>query len=274
MPALPIPAAPVEDQTTALARAIWSAGDFGRIAPGYAAGAAAFVARLTIPEGARVLDVACGTGNLTLPAARAGASATGVDIAPSLVAQARAAAAGEGLSVRFDVGDAEALPYADESFDLVVSMFGVMFAARPRRAASELLRLTRPGGRIALASWTRDGFVGQMLRLVARHVPPSHGFAPVLEWGEESIVRERLAGASACHCVRRRITFDYPSSPAETVRLFRGSYGPIVRAFAALDNARRATLERELIALWSDNNHADDAETRVESEYLEVIAVR
>ena len=263
------------DPATERVRAIWTAGDFGRVARGYVSGAAEFIARLHLTENERVLDVACGTGNLALPAARTGAATTGIDIAPNLVAQAVANAAVEGLDVRFEVGDAEEMPYADGSFDTVVSMFGVMFAPRPLRASAELLRVTRPGGRIALANWTPDGFVGRMLRLVTSYAPPAPaGSVPVLQWGDEPLVRERLGGVERIDFVRRRIMFDYPWSPADTVRLFRDWYGPIVHVFARLDLERRVMLERELVALWSDYNHANDGATRVESEYLEVIAVR
>jgi SAM-dependent methyltransferase len=262
------------DPTTERVRATWTAGDFGRIATGYASGAAEFIARLELAQGERVLDVACGTGNLALPAARAGALTTGIDIAPNLIAQAVANAAAEELAARFEVGDAEELPYGDGNFDTVVSMFGAMFAARPARAAAELLRVTRGGGRIAMANWTPGGFIGQMLRTVVGYAPPPPGTVSVLQWGDEATVRERLATTARMECVRRRITFDYPCSPAETVGLFRTWYGPTVRAFAALDERGRELLERDLVALWTDHNHASGGATRVESEYLEVIAVR
>jgi SAM-dependent methyltransferase len=262
------------DPQTERVRATWIAGDFGRIATGYAAGASEFIARLRLAQGERVLDVACGTGNLALPAARAGALTTGIDIAPNLIAQAIANAADEQLAARFEVGDAEDLPYADGSFETVVSMFGAMFAARPARAAAELLRVTVPGGRIAMANWTPDGFVGRMLRIVVGYAPPPPGSIPVLQWGDEAVVRERLGRASRIECVRRRIMFEYPCSPAETVRLFREWYGPTVRAFASLDEERRLLLEHDLIAHWADHNHAAGDVTRVESEYLEVLAIR
>jgi SAM-dependent methyltransferase len=269
-----LPTIHAADPATERSRATWTAGDFGRIAVGYASGAAEFVARLGISPGERVLDVACGTGNLTLPAARAGAHTTGIDIAPNLIDQANANARAEDLTVRFEVGDAERLPYADASFDTVVSMFGAMFAARPERAAAELLRVTRRGGRVAMANWTPTGFIGQMLRIVVGYVPPPPGSVSVLQWGDEAVVGERLAGVERVDCVRRRIMFEYPCSPAETVALFRDWYGPTVRAFAALDAERHELLERDLIALWSDHNHGDGAVTCVESEYLEVIAIR
>ncbi len=255
-------------------RATWTAGDFGRIATGYAPGAADFIARLLPLQGERVLDVACGTGNLALPAARAGAITTGIDIAPNLITQAIDNAAAEHLTARFEVGDAEKLPFANGSFDTVVSMFGAMFAARPLRAASELMRVTRKGGRIAMANWTPTGFIGMMLRTVVAYVPPPPGAVSVLQWGDEEVMHDRLAGVNTLTMVRRRMTFDYPMSPAETVKLFLTWYGPTVRAFNSLDEGKRVLLERDLVSLWTEYNRATSGATRVESEYLEVLAIR
>jgi len=256
-------------------RATWTAGDFGRIAVGFETGAAAFIARLELAPGERLLDVACGTGNLTLPAARAGAHTTGIDIAPDLVAQLAARAAAEDLAVAAREGDAEALPFADGSFDTVVSMFGAMFAAHPDRAADELLRVTRSGGRIAMANWTREGFVGQMLKLTVGYVPPPPGLPSVLLWGDPSVVEERLgAGTSTFRVTRRQMVLAFPFEPERTVELFRDWYGPIVRAFAALDEGRQRAYFQDLVRLWTEHNTAGPTETRVESEYLEVVATR
>jgi SAM-dependent methyltransferase len=256
-------------------RATWTAGDFGRIAVGFETGAAAFIERLELAPGERLLDVACGTGNLTLPAARAGAHTTGIDIAPDLVAQLAARAAAEGLAVDAREGDAEALPFADGSFDTVVSMFGAMFAAHPDRAADELLRVTRSGGRIAMANWTREGFVGQMLKLTVGYVPPPPGLPSVLLWGDPSVVEERLgAGTSTFRVTRRQMVLAFPFEPERTVELFRDWYGPIVRAFAALDEGRQRAYFQDLVRLWTEHNTAGPTETRVESEYLEVVATR
>ncbi|MEO7999285.1 MAG: class I SAM-dependent methyltransferase, partial [Gemmatimonadaceae bacterium] len=238
------------DPVTERIRATWVAGDFGRIATSYAPGAAEFVARLQLQRDERVLDVACGTGNLALPAARAGAQVTGIDIAPNLIAQAIVSAAAENLSAQFEVGDAELLPYEDASFDTVITMFGAMFAARPSRAAAELLRVTKPGGRIAMANWTPTGFIGQMLKIIVGYVPPPAGSMPVTQWGDESVVRERLDGVQSITCVRRRILFNFAASPAEAVRQFRDFYGPTVRAFGMLNDEQRGALERDLIQLW------------------------
>ena len=262
------------DPLTDRVRATWTSGDFGRIARGYVLGAAEFIARLELAPGERVLDVACGTGNLTIPAARTGAAVTGIDIAPNLIAQARGRAAAEGLSISVDVGDAEQLPYERHNFDTVVTMFGAMFAARPERVATELLSVTRSGGRIAMANWTPSGFVGSMLKSTARYVAQPADVPSPLLWGTEDAIRARLGSdTSALSLTRRTITFEYPFAPEQVVNEFRLWYGPTLRAFAALEEDGRDGLRRDLEKLWSDHNRASDGTTRVESEYLEVVAV-
>lgn len=266
--------ATTELDLTARVRTTWTSGDFGRIARGYELGSAQFITRLGLSAGERVLDVATGTGNLAIPAARTGATVTGVDIAPNLVTQAKARAAAEGLTIRFDVGDAEALGYDDGEFDTAVSMFGAMFAARPDRAASELLRVVRSGGRIAMANWTPSSFIGEMFKTTAGYAPPPVGLPSPLLWGTEQAVRERLgAGLSALSLTRRIMTFEYALDPAAVVSEFIQWYGPTLRAMASLDDVSRAALRAELEALWSDHNRATDGTTRVQSEYLEVVAV-
>ena len=256
-------------------RDTWIAGDFGQIAKSYESGAEDFIKRLNLQPGTRLLDIACGTGNVALPAARLGGVVTGVDIAPNLVEQARQKAASEGLSAKFDVGDAESLPYADESFDAVVTMFGAMFAPRPELAAAEIKRVCRPGGLIAMANWTPTGMAGQMFKIVAAHVPPASGMlAPVL-WGDPAIVRERLGeGISKLQTTPRKITFIYPFSPSDVVEHFRNYFGPAQNAFNSLDENGQAALRHDLERLWVGNNQATDGTTRCESEYLEVVAVR
>jgi ubiquinone/menaquinone biosynthesis C-methylase UbiE len=262
------------DPLAARVRATWTSGNFGRIARSYELGASQFVTRLGLEPGERVLDVATGTGNLAIPAARTGALVTGVDIAPNLVTQAKARAAAEGLAMRLDVGDAEALPYADGEFDTAISMFGAMFAARPERVASELLRVVRPSGRIAMANWTPTSFIGEMLRTTSRFSPPAAGVPSPLLWGNEQYVRERLGdGLSALTLTRRIITFEFAMDPAAVVNEFIRWYGPTLRAFASLDETGKADLRRELETLWLDHNRADDGTTRVQSEYLEVMGV-
>jgi ubiquinone/menaquinone biosynthesis C-methylase UbiE len=253
----------------------WMSGDFGQIARFSAKGAEEFVDRLRISPGLRVLDVACGTGNLAVPAARNRAQVTGVDIAPNLLDQARQRAAEESLPATFDEGDAEQLPYPDAHFDLVMTMFGAMFAPRPDRVASELARVCRPGGTIAMANWTPDGFVGKTFSLMSRHVPPPQGLpAPVL-WGSEKVAKERLAAyASNVETALRTIIFDHPSPPRQVVEFFRQYFGPTQAAFARLDPAGQAALAADLEQLWHEHNQAESGRTLVPGEYLEVLATR
>lgn len=264
---------PEIDDLKARLKATWAAGDFGQIAQSYAPGADEFIANLNLQAGERVLDVACGTGNLAIPAARVGAIVTGVDIAPNLLEQARASAAAENLACKFDEGDAEELPYEDAGFDVVVTMFGAMFAPRPEKTAGELIRVCRPNGRIAMANWTPAGFIGQMFKTTASHVaPPLSMKSPVL-WGDEETVRGRLTdGIAGLQLTRKLITFRFPFSTNEVVEHFRKYYGPTQKAFAALDENGQTALRRDLETLWAEHNRAQDGTTEVQSEYLEVIA--
>ena len=256
-------------------RATWISGDFGQIAKFLETEAKDFINRLGVQPGSKVLDVACGTGNLALPAARLGANVTGVDIAPNLVEQARANAAREGLQAQFDEGDAEALPYDDASFDTVVTMYGAMFAPRPDVVAAELLRVTKPGGRIAMGNWTPTGFIGQMFKAVGAHVTPPAGMPSPVLWGKDDVVRERFGdGASDVKTTPRIVKFAFPFSPAEVVELFRVYYGPTHKAFGSLDEDRQAALRKDLEELWTKNNTETDGTTSVDAEYLEVVATR
>ena len=256
-------------------KSMWMAGDFGQVAKVIEANAAEFIDRLQLKPGDRVLDVACGTGNLAIPAARAGATVTGADIATNLLEQARARAESEGLKIQFDEGDAENLPYDDAAFDVVVTMFGAMFAPRPELVSSELVRVTRSGGRIAMANWTPSGFIGQMFKVTGKHVPPPPTMPSPIKWGDEETVRERLQdGIADLKMTPRMCSFDYPLSPAEVVEFFRMYYGPTQRAFGALDETGQAALRKDLEQLWVDNNQATDGTTYVEGEYLEVVATR
>ncbi len=256
-------------------RGMWIAGDFGEIAKSIEKGAVEFVERLNLTSGMKVLDVACGTGNLALPAARAGADVTGIDIAPNLIEQSIANAAKEGLSAKFEVGDAEALPYENNSFDVVMTMFGAMFAPRPDVTAAELIRVTKPGGLIAMANWTPEAFTGQMFKTGAKHVSPPPGMPSPVLWGSEDTACERLSdGISDLQLSRRKITFTYPFGPAEVVEHFRKFFGPTQKQFEMLDEAGQAALRADLVALWESANQATDGTTAVESEYLEVKATK
>jgi len=253
---------------------VWSAGQYERISQGFRHEAEAFVDRLDLRPDHFVLDAAAGTGNLAIPAARSGACVTGLDLVPGLLEVALDRSEREGLSIRFDQGTAEELPYVDEQFDVVMSMFGVMFAARPDRVVSELARVTRPGGRVALANWTRDGFVGKMLAAHVKHLPPPEGVPSPLLWGDDLVLFDRFdAERWDLAVTRRSLTFHYPHTPAGTAELFRSSYGPTVRAFEALDEDGRASLAAELTSLWT-SAHRGGHHTVVDSEYLEVIATR
>ncbi len=258
-------------------RATWMAGDFGVVAKTISGGAESFVSRLSIAPGTRVLDVACGTGNLAIPLARMGAIVTGVDIAPNLVAQARERSRAEGLEVNFDEGDAEQLPYADASFDVVVSMFGAMFAPRPELVASELARVLKPGGNLAMANWDPASFSGQMFKVAARHVQPPPGIAPPVLWGDEATVRDRLASAfSNIETELVPIDFDLLTNPAGAVAFFRKYFGPVHVAFSRLDDSGQAAFAADLESLWAGANVAPDPSIRtlIRNQYLQVTAIR
>ncbi len=253
---------------------IWTAGDYDRFSRYMEGSAREFYERLDIAPNGQLLDVACGSGQVALMAAKDGMEVTGVDIASPLVERARARAQAEGLKVRFEEADAEALPFDDASFDVVVSLIGAMFAPRPDHVAKELLRVCVPGGTIAMANWTPQGFVGQMFKCVAKFIAPSGMPSPVL-WGDEPTVRERLNhGLSQLNMTRRQYLFSYPFSPSEVVEFFLQYYGPTNRAFASLDDEGQAQLRQELETLWAAHNRAGANCTTVFAEYLEVIGVR
>jgi len=253
----------------------WMSGDYAKFATYLLDGAKEFLVISDIPAGVTVLDVGCGAGQTALPMARNGSLVTGIDIASNLIEEARKRARAEGLSVQFDEGDAEDLPYPDESFDIVFSLIGAMFAPQPDKVAAEFARVTRPGGRIVMGNWTPSGFVGQMFKTMGAHVPPPQGIPAPTRWGDEATVRERLGDSvSDLHMTRRLYPFRYPFSPAEVVEFFRENYGPTNRAFASLDADKQAALRRDLENLWSEHNLATDGTTHIESEYLDVQAIR
>jgi len=255
-------------------RTTWMAGDYDRFCRSMENGARSFYERLDVPPGAHLLDVACGSGQLALIAAREGARVTGVDIAENLIDRAQARSMVKGLQTRFQVADAESLPFPDASFDVVVSLMGAMFAPRPHMVAGELVRVCVPCGTIAMANWTGGGFVGKMFKTIAKFIAPSGMASPVL-WGDEAIVRERF-GTRVSHLsvARRHYTFNYPFPPSDVVHFFRLYYGPTNRAFASLNRTGRKSLYQELETLWSAHNRAGNGFTVVEAEYLEVIATR
>jgi ubiquinone/menaquinone biosynthesis C-methylase UbiE len=257
-------------------KAAWSSGDYGLIANRVAIVSEVLCDRADIVAGSRVLDVAGGAGYTAMAAARCGAEVTSIDYVPELVARGREIAD----AARFDnidwvVGDAENLPFEDASFDAVISALGVMFAPNHERAASELVRVCRPGGIVAIASWSPEGFVGRMFRTIGRHVPPPAGVKPPPLWGSEEHVRALLGDRvddlrAEQHTMSQRFR-----SPQEFVDLFRDFYGPIVKAFEALDDAGKESLEAELLELAREfDRRKDGGAIAIEAEYLVVIATR
>ncbi|HVH88469.1 MAG TPA: class I SAM-dependent methyltransferase [Terriglobales bacterium] len=256
-------------------REAWMAGDFGVIARYAERAEEEFVARLKLAPGTRVLDVACGTGNTAIPAAQAGASVTGVDIAPNLIEQARERALQAGVTAEFREGDAEQLAFPDSVFDVVISVFGAMFAPRPERVAQELMRVCRPGGTVAMANWTPSGFIGRMFAVNAKHVPPPPGIPAPALWGDENTVRQRFGSlAKEIKFKRLQCDFSYPFPPAEVVQLFRTYFGPTKVAFSRLDAASQKALGKDLELMWTEHNQAKDGTTHILGEYLEVHAIR
>lgn len=250
----------------------WEAGDFSEVAKHIEKVAADFVDRLDIKPGMKVLDVACGSGNLAVNAAAKGADVTGIDIADNLVESAKKRAEALGLDIKFEQGDAEALPYEDNTFDFVMTMFGAMFAPRPEVTAAELVRVCKPGGIIAMANWTPEGHAGQMFKLSGKYLPPPNMPPPVL-WGVPEEVQKRF-GDSVSEIKTTKLladmTFEY--GPAEVVEHFRQYFGPTVMAFKAISPENHESFRSDTEALWQQNNIATDGTTNVKSEYLEVIA--
>jgi 2-polyprenyl-3-methyl-5-hydroxy-6-metoxy-1,4-benzoquinol methylase len=262
------------DELKARLKATWMTGNYDLFSRFMEKDAGAFFQRLEVMPGTRLLDVGCGSGQLAIIAARAGARVTGCDIATNWIEIAQERAAAEGLEVTFEEGDAEALPYGDGQFDVVTSLIGAMFAPRPDLVADELTRVCRPGGMISMANWTPTGFIGQMFKTIARHIAPSGMPSPVL-WGDAETVRSRFRGRiAAVKFALRMYHFDYPFPPKEVVDFFRLNYGPMTRAFASLNVIGQEDLRSELVGLWSAHNRATGNTTKVEAEYLEVIATR
>lgn len=252
----------------------WASGDYAAVAARIVSIAEQLVDAADLAAGSTVLDVATGSGNAALAVARSGCTVTGIDYVPELLERGRLRARAEGFDIEFVAGDAEDLQFPDASFDAVVSILGVMFAADQARAAAELLRVSRPGGTIALANWTPSSFVGEMFRTVARHVPPPAGVRSPLEWGTEQRLDELLGDGVSELLVRPRTFVFRFRSPDEFVDFFRTNYGPVHTAFAKLDEAERRRLHDDLAELAATRARLVGTSLAIPSEYLEVIATR
>jgi SAM-dependent methyltransferase len=255
-------------------QAAWSCGDYAAVGTTLQIVGEQLCEALDLHGGQRVLDVAAGNGNASLAAARRHCDVVSTDYVPALLDRGRDRAAAERLPIEFRVADAESLPFSDATFDAVLSTFGVMFTANHERAAAELLRVCRPRGRIGLANWTPDGFVGQLFRVIGNHVPPPAGAPSPAAWG----TRKRLADLFDRHAIGidvqvRHFVFRYRSA-AHWIEAWKVVYGPMVKAFAALEPAVQAELTAELEGLVQQFNRAHDRSMVVPSEYLEVVITR
>jgi ubiquinone/menaquinone biosynthesis C-methylase UbiE len=255
-------------------QAVWATGDFHEIGRQVIQVSDDLCRAVDPHAGAKVLDVACGSGNAALVAARRYTEVYGIDYVPELIEHAKQRAAAEATKIDFRVADAQHLPFPDAMFDFVLSVFGVMFAPDRERAASELLRVCKPGGTIALACWTPGGFVGEFFKLQSGHAPPPPGVRPPVHWGTEDVLRELLGPGTAQIRAERRMSRQYYLSPQHAVHLFRTYFGPTVRAFQSLQPAEQEVFKSELEALFTRHNQATDGTLHVQSEYLQVLATR
>jgi SAM-dependent methyltransferase len=254
-------------------QAMWGSGDYAVIGATLQIVGELLNEAVDVRAGERVLDVAAGNGNATLAAARRFANVTSTDYVPALLERGRRRADAEGFEVTFEAADVEALPYPDANFDVVLSTFGVMFAPDHEQSAREMMRVCRPGGRIGLACWTPAGFLGQLFRVVGGHVPPIPGVRSPLMWGTDAHIQALFTGATKIEHTARHFMFRY-RSPEHWVEVFRTYYGPVHKAFAALDEERQAALEADLIALLRKSDRGGSAGLVVPSEYLETVITK
>ncbi|MFL6549111.1 MAG: class I SAM-dependent methyltransferase [Povalibacter sp.] len=255
-------------------QATWASGDFAVIGTTLQIVGELLAEAADVRAGERVIDVAAGNGNATLAAAHRFAEVTSTDYVAALLEKGKLRAEAEGLNIAFEVADAEALPFEDASFDIALSTFGVMFAPDHARAAGELLRVVRSGGRIGLANWTPEGFIGQLFKMVGTYVPPPAGLKSPALWGTEPhLVALFGSQAADIRCVRRQFNFRYFSA-AHWIQVFREFYGPTLKAFATLDVTNQAALERDITNLLERFNTAGKDSLVVPGEYLEVVIVK
>jgi len=254
----------------------WNAGDYGVFATYMEAGAEEILNSWNIKKGQSFLDVACGSGQISIPASRAGLNVTGIDIAPNSIEFAKSRASNEGLNAVFEEGDAESLRFEDNTFDVVATIVGAMFAPQPDKVASELLRVCKPGGRVLMVNWTPTGMVGEMFKAIGRVVPPPSNVEPPVLWGVEEIVEDRLGhGCSKLNLTRKTYPlWNYPFDVPEVVEFFFNYYGPTQKAYQSLDKQGQNELRAGLEEVFSKHNIEKSGTTTFISEYLEVEAIK
>jgi len=255
-------------------QAAWSSGDYAVIGTTLQIVGEELCEALDVRSGQKVLDVAAGNGNASLAAARRWCEVVATDYVPALLERARDRARADRLDMQFREADAEALPFPDGSFDVVVSVFGVMFTPDQDRAAAEMARVCKRGGKIGLANWTPDGFIGQLFKTIGKHVPPAPGARSPALWGTRARIAELFEPrAASVASAERNFVFRY-RSPAHWLKVFKSYYGPVLKTFAALDPAAQAALDRDLLALIDRFNRSADGSMVVPSEYLEIVITR
>jgi ubiquinone/menaquinone biosynthesis C-methylase UbiE len=267
---------PTPDYRTITERqqATWATGDFNELARQVMSVSEALCSAVDPRAGDRVLDIACGSGNAALIAARRYCDVAGADYVPALIERAKARAAAEGTPIDFRIADAQALPYEDASFDSVLSVFGVMFAPDQDRAASEMLRVCRPGGLIGVAAWMPEGYGGDFFATHAKHVPPPAGLKPASRWGTEAGIIELLGRSARPIRFERRTVHFYFRSVDHAIDVFRTYFGPTVRAFQALDADGQESLRRDIADVLQRYNRATDGTAVLEADYMQVVATR
>jgi len=255
-------------------QAAWSSGDYAVIGTTLQIVGEELCEALDVRSGQKVLDVAAGNGNASLAAARRWCDVVATDYVPALLERARERARADRLDMEFREADAEALPFPDSSFDVVVSVFGVMFTPDQDRAAAEMTRVCKRGGKIGLANWTPDGFIGQLFKTIGKHVPPAPGARSPALWGTRARIAELFEPhAASVASAQRNFVFRY-RSPAHWLEVFKSYYGPVLKTFAALDPAAQAALDRDLLALIDQFNRSTDGSMVVPSGYLEIVITR
>jgi len=254
-------------------QAAWSSGNYATVGTTLQIVGENLCEAIDLRSNQRVLDVAAGNGNATLAAARRFADVTSTDYVGTLLDQGKKRAEAEGLAVTFQQADAEKLPFPDGSFDVVLSTFGVMFTPDQAKAAKELLRVCRPGGKIGLANWTPEGFIGRLFKIIGKYVPPAPGVASPLMWGQPAHLKQLFGKDASVAAEAKNFVFRY-KSPAHWVEFFRTYYGPVLKAFAAVDAAKQKTLEADILTLIGEFNAAKDGTAVIPSEYLEVVVTK